>query len=307
MYLFSFFCQAGGGVSWNKTINLRKSCKSVIKIYKNYIYFTIFYYVLWLLTNLTFKRYDLNLSGFIQNLFLNLLFKGKGLRHLELVIGSMWFMPVYIIVILFIPSMLFLFMQKSKHPLDNSLKVLLMAMAAALFYVWDNKLFIEVAFYSCFFLIGMISCNSSAITRKHYIGSLSVIAAILLGSRYLFSINILTMQNLKFPPTFTYLAYSFISVVTALYFKNIQVREHNIFAIIGRNALLFYFSQGLSGSIIIPIANRLHMIWYLKLLICFSINLLCCIFIVLILKSYFLIIEKIQSKILIPGGKTIDS
>lgn len=102
-------------------------------------------------------------------------------------------------------------------------------------------------------------------------------------------LDISVMQNNKFPPNIIYLFYSFITVFVALWLKeklkNISV--NNFFARVGRSAILFYFCQGISSSLLFWIAPKMQMMWWIKLPIAFCINLFLAIMFVWILQQFF--------------------
>lgn len=265
--------------------------KSVFHIYKRYVYFTVLYYVIWSVCNLSMHFSEWSVRSVTKNLFLNFLFCGQSLPYLDVLIPSMWFMPVYIIVLLLISYLLSLDLKKDSSIGNLNVKKLFAVMSFLLLFFWNKDLFLKSIFYGLFFLIGYISSEWNAITTKYYLLILSSIVVILLGCRYLFSVNIYIMEDLKFPPTFSYLAYSMISVVTALYIKSVNIKENFILAKIGKNALLFYFSQGISSSFIIYIADYMLSAWPYKMVMCFAVNLISCIMVVIMLKLFFYIVD----------------
>lgn len=70
-----------------------------------------------------------------------------------------------------------------------------------------------------------------------------------------------------------------------------EISADNVFCRIGRSAILFYFCQGISSSLLSFIVPKITMGWGIKLLIAFVINLTGTVIFVIML-SWFLRFEK---------------
>lgn len=100
--------------------------------------------------------------------------------------------------------------------------------------------------------------------------------------RYFYKIN-----KQKFPPKLPYIIWSSLSIVTLFVLHNrLKINKYYFVNYIGKNAIFYYFSQGISSSfiyfIIIPLLGTTH--WTLLLAIIFTINILLSIGIAEILK-----------------------
>ena len=84
------------------------------------------------------------------------------------------------------------------------------------------------------------------------------------------------IQTYKSGSDIRYLLYSCFSLLIVFFMKDrLKINFKNIFAFIGRNALLFYFAQGISSSILYLILPKITInIWFVKLIVMFIINVL---------------------------------
>lgn len=93
----------------------------------------------------------------------------------------------------------------------------------------------------------------------------------------------------KFPPKLPYIIWISFGVITffALY-NRLKINKKNLFTFIGENAIFFYFSQGISSTLIYFLVDALksHMEWYFLLPISFIINVILAISIAILLKKY---------------------
>ncbi len=85
----------------------------------------------------------------------------------------------------------------------------------------------------------------------------------------------LKMNKNKFPPKLLYIFWSSFSLITlfALY-NRLKINKENFFTYVGRNAIFFYFAQGMSSSLIYFIVIYLEdsLPWYILMLVIYAIN-----------------------------------
>lgn len=95
------------------------------------------------------------------------------------------------------------------------------------------------------------------------------------------------MQNNKFPPNIVYLVYSMITILIAIYCKSFYHNRVCFINYIGKNAIWYYYSQGISSSLLFYCVPMVNVGWILKLLIMFILNLLMVIIIAEIFKRAY--------------------
>lgn len=91
----------------------------------------------------------------------------------------------------------------------------------------------------------------------------------------------------KFPPRLPYIVWSFLSLLLVFVFYNrLKINQENFITFIGKNAIFFYFAQGLSSSLVYfivhPFKEDLH--WFLLMVSIFIINAIMAFFFAKLLK-----------------------
>lgn len=128
----------------------------------------------------------------------------------------------------------------------------------------NNFLFFDnyISFYSLIYLLGYILHNYQLKDLKQLLLLEGINFFIMILVFLAFNIGIKDIQNIKFPPALPYLFFSAISLLLFWYLKDhLKIKENNKINYIGKNAIFYYFSQGISSSFIyylykyIPFAN----------------------------------------------------
>ncbi|ALR32237.1 acyltransferase [Chryseobacterium sp. IHB B 17019] len=134
-----------------------------------------------------------------------------------------------------------------------------------------------VAFYLCIFLIAN-KMRGKKIPTKIIPVLYGVVAAALIwmfwyyGNEIFYKIN----RN-KFPPKIPYIIWSLFSLVTLFVFYNrLKITKENFITYIGKNAIFFYFAQGISSSLIYFLVAPLkdNMPWWLLMVLIYAFNIL---------------------------------
>lgn len=155
-------------------------------------------------------------------------------------------------------------------------------------------------FYGCFFLIGYCTSDVALNCRKSVICWMAL-AMILAFCYFVLKINVRDMQSLKFPPSFCYMVYSFFFIILSLFIKhvrnsnvtlyplflNVVKKDNNYLIYVGRNALLFYFCQGISSSFLFILVKHFDVAWYFKLPMCFLVNVVMTFALVIVLNKFY--------------------
>jgi len=286
-----FFFLSGWAFSY--VCSFAKSIVSLLDIYKKYVIFLVFYIIiLFNIGEMTGNYRGMTLHNFYANLF----FLKSETTLLPTVMGSIWFMPVYFTVVpigSFVLSRIWQSANEDKKIFQRHCILLLFIIIMGLLYNYKGGNFFYLSrnclFYLFFYLLGLV-CNNIHINRFAWVAVLiffDLAVMKLLGVYW--SIDISIIQNMKFPPNIIYLLYSLNFVVFALWLKTklSNVSVNNVLCRIGRSALLFYFCQGISSSLLYFICPKLQMEWFIKLPIAFVCNIFMCFILVSFLHKIY--------------------
>lgn len=194
--------------------------------------------------------------------------------------GSMWFIPVFVVVRLI--SLLLCDVYET-HSFFAYILIFI-CIIAILFIDLSGYRFLGVGLdyivvYGTFFNIGYIWF----VNKKNVLFLTILVFTFLMLFHFTRSEDlILNLQLFKFPPKPEYFIFSLLSLLLCMFLYGRFYSELLIF--FGKNALLFYFCQGVSSSLIYYIVPHLSIYWVLKLLVIFFVNLLISILLVLLIK-----------------------
>lgn len=85
------------------------------------------------------------------------------------------------------------------------------------------------------------------------------------------------MNKAKFPPKLLYIFWSSFSLVTLFVLYNrLKISKESFITYIGKNAIFFYFAQGISSSLVyfIVVGLKDKMQWWILMIIIYLINIL---------------------------------
>lgn len=267
-----FFYLSGWGSSFHKS-DIVKTCKGLGKIWLQYICFisciALFCHASrWLPHEFAGV---LDLRDLVNNYFFNCSIPG-----FPVVAGSIWFMPVYFSVIL-INTIIMAVIQKSTRTEEfcflymNLLAICFLWISYVPYYLaaLNEKQFL---FYSFFWMLGY-----NRVGKTKSVGRLAVALGITACGfcvcSYLLNIPLYDIQSAKFPPTVKYAFASMVVILISKYFEG-KLRKCNMLVVhIGRNAIYYYFGQGVGSSLIYYAIDWLDISnWFLKWIITFLIN-----------------------------------
>ncbi|WBX99768.1 acyltransferase family protein [Chryseobacterium gambrini] len=134
-----------------------------------------------------------------------------------------------------------------------------------------------VAFYMTIFLIGNRMKGKKIPDRMIPVlyGLVAVALAGLFGfygQEIFYKIN----KN-KFPPQIPYIIWTFFSLVTLFVFYNrLKITKENVVTYIGKNAIFFYFAQGISSSLVyfLVVPMKGNMPWWILMILIYGINII---------------------------------
>lgn len=191
------------------------------------------------------------------------------------VMGSFWYLKVYFILTVFGVLILRFFPKHIKWFTFLCLGLTLMFNILPSYYPSGQVGY--VAFYLGLFLVAH-QMKGKQIPKKwipFLYGVLTVILVILFwnfGKDYF-----MRMNKAKFPPKLLYIFWSSFSLLTLFVLYNrLKITKNNFITYIGKNAIFYYFAQGMSSSlvyfIVVPLKEKL--IWWVLMILIFCINLI---------------------------------
>lgn len=202
------------------------------------------------------------------------------------VMGSFWYLKVYyiltvlgVLILRFFPKHINWFI---------GLCIALTLIFNVLPWLYPTGQVGYVAFYLAVFLIANKMRGKKIPTKM--IPLLYAIVAVLLtwmfwhyGSDIFYKIN----KN-KFPPKAPYIIWTLFSLVTLFVFYNrLKITKENFITYIGKNAIFFYFAQGISSSLVYFLVVYLNekMPWWILMILIYVINIILATMIAKILKK----------------------
>lgn len=282
---FFFFLS---GWAFTYTRSFTKSIQTLFLTYVKYVFFLVFYILcLFAVAGLTGLERGMTVKNFLGDLF----FLRLETTSLPVVMSSMWFLPVYFWVVPIGSVLLRRLKQIAREEQENErglYHILLFVVFAGLLYIYLSGMripfFQRILFHLFFFLLGAVYKDIQIRRTSNVLLFIALNLLLMKGLGSYFGWDISqSMQQMKFPPNIIYLLYSLLSIAVALWGKRYRVSANNIFCRIGRNAIWFYFSQGISSSLLYFIRLPAVLPWYGKLSIMFSINVVLCVILVIAL------------------------
>ncbi len=191
------------------------------------------------------------------------------------VMGSFWYLKVYFILAVFGVLILRFF---PKHVNWFIGLCLVLTLVFNIFpEIYPTGQVGYVAFYLAIFLIAN-RMRGKKIPNKAIPFVYTVVATALIwmfwyyGSEIFYKIN----KN-KFPPKIPYIIWSLFSLTTLFVLYNrLKITKENFVTYIGKNAIFFYFAQGISSSLVyfIVVALKENTPWWILMILIYIINII---------------------------------
>lgn len=235
------------GISFNYVNSVLKNLKGLIIQWRKWLYFLVFYIIILLI--FFYEQFN------AKDIFSWIAYVFPNDNSIAVVGGSIWFMIMYIKVTIFCSIIICCVNYFYKKDI---LKILIL-ISGFLFFVFlycstgKSLLFFDsyLAFYSLIYFLGYILHNYKIKDLKQLIILESANFVILLIVFLCLDLGINDIQNIKFPPSAPYLPLSLISILLFWYLKdNLHIKANNKINYIGKNAIFYYFAQGISSSFI---------------------------------------------------------
>lgn len=202
------------------------------------------------------------------------------------VMGSFWYLKVYFILTVFGVLILRFFPRHINWFIGLCIALTLIFNIFPWLYPTGQVGY--VAFYLAIFLIANRMRGKKIPTRIIPV-LYAIVAGLLMwmfwyyGNEIFYKIN----KN-KFPPKIPYIIWTLFSLVTLFVFYNrLKITRENLITYIGRNAIFFYFAQGISSSLVYFIVVSLNekMPWWVLMILIYCINIILAIIIAEVLKK----------------------
>ena len=202
------------------------------------------------------------------------------------VMGSFWYLKTYYVVTI-LGVLVLRFFQKHIYWIIAVCAVLTLVFNFVPNYYPTGQVG-YTAFYLAVFLLAF-QLKGKRLTKNQIFSLLGLLIVSFGVMFWHYSADIFYLINKqKFPPKIPYIVWSFLSLsIVFILYNRLVLTKENLLSFIGKNAIFFYFAQGISSSLvylIIPIfKENLH--WSILMILIFSINVLLAIIFAKILKK----------------------
>lgn len=189
------------------------------------------------------------------------------------VMGSFWYLKVYFILTVFGVLILRFFPKHINWFIGLCIALTLLFNIFPQYYPTGQAGY--VAFYLAVFLVGNRMRGKRISNTMVPVLYVCVAGALLwmfwyYGNEIFYKIN----KN-KFPPQIPYIIWAQFSLVTLFVLYNrLKITRENFITYIGKNAIFFYFAQGISSSLVyfLVVPLKENMPWWLLMMIIYGIN-----------------------------------
>ena len=202
------------------------------------------------------------------------------------VMGSFWYLKVYYIVTVFGVLAIRFFKHHIWWIIAICVTLILIFNLEPSYYPTGQVG--HVAFYLAVFLLAF-ELKGKVLSQKQIIGGGAfVLLSLGLMFGYYGKEIFYLMNKQKFPPKIPYIVWSFLSLfLVFVFYQRYRVEKESMITFIGKNAIFFYFAQGISSSLIyflvIPLKDQIH--WAILLGGIFVINIFLAILLAKIIKK----------------------
>ena len=255
------------GMTFNFSNDFFKSIKGLCKIWFKWLTFLIIYFVIILCFD--FKHFSL--SAIIKAIFFN--FNAQDI--LFVVNGSLWFIFMFFIVSI-IGNLIICLYNKYFKDLSNFKYILVITFLLYGMTLYKND-FMFLSFvnlmYLFIYLLGYYLYHFHFKSVKHFLITIFTLLVIFILLINFNEYGFLDMQVAKGMAHINYFVYSLFSILTVTFLKDVINIKENILNFIGKNALAFYFCQGIGSSLIYKIYPYItELPGAIRLILMFGIN-----------------------------------
>lgn len=235
----------------NLSTSIQKSLRQFIRIYSQYIIISFLIYLIFLLISFVLHlNTNINLiSSIISTLQVNP--SGLVWGNISVYRGSLWYLQNYLALLPFVAISAYLLSFRKWQILTVLSPLVIYSLSVLLlrYYPKLPDIILSLFFYLFIYLLGTIyKIKEQNIRTKYLIASLAISVALVCIVFYVDDYKLL-IQKHKFPPTFSYLAYSLIQIHTFIILKRLwkyqgQGYVYTFFEWCGKNVFYIYLFQG---------------------------------------------------------------
>ncbi|SRR5690606_18851697 len=202
------------------------------------------------------------------------------------VMGSFWYLKVYFIMTVF-GVLILKFFPKHVHWFIGICLALILLFHFFPHYYPSGQVGYIVVYLGVFLVANTL--KGKKVPTKTIPFIYAGIALLLIGMFWNYGNDIFyRMNKQKFPPKIPYVIWSLFSLATLFVLYNrLKIRKDNFINYIGRNAIFYYFAQGMSSSliyfIVVPLQEKMH--WGVLLIFIFAVNIILAILLAEFLKK----------------------
>lgn len=255
------------GMTFNFSNNFFKSIKGLCKIWFKWLLFLILYFAIILL----FDYSHFNLSTIIRAMF----FSFDGNDILFVVRGSLWFIFMFFVVSV-IGNLIICLYNKYFKGLNNFKYVLIIVfMFYGMSLYNSNFQFLSPInlMHLFIYLLGYYLYHFQFKNTKQFLIIMAILFILFLVLSIFNGYDFLNMQEAKGAAHINYFVYSLFSILIVTLLKDTICVKNNIFTFVGKNALMFYFCQGIGSSLIYKVyPSIIEFPGVIKLILMFGLN-----------------------------------
>ena len=283
------------GISFSYSSSVSKNIKGLINQWKKWCYFLILYVLLLYI----FYRGTFSFRDVLKWIF----YYFPKDPAIKVVPGSIWFMIMYIKTTLLCTIIISLnnyFIKAQDARVKNLVNIILLLLIIFGYTASSNSSFLilssEVSFYAIVYLIGYLASNYKINLKQTITYSLTNLILLLLVFQ-ISKLSINNLQDIKFPPSIPYIFVSAFQIIIFWYLKDyLKIKKTNIINYVGRNAIFYYFAQGISSSFLYAVYGHIsslniYMIFIIMLIINIALASIIAIFLE---KSYTYLTSKLK-------------
>lgn len=191
------------------------------------------------------------------------------------VMGSFWYLKVYFILTVFGVLILRFFPKHINWFIGICIALTLLFNIFPWFYPTGQVGY--VAFYMAIFLIAN-RMRGKKVPTKMIPVLYGIVAAALAWMFWYYGTEIFYQINKnKFPPKIPYIIWTLFSLTTLFVFYNrLKITKESFITYIGKNAIFFYFAQGISSSLVyfLVVPFKENMPWWILMVLIYAINII---------------------------------
>lgn len=191
------------------------------------------------------------------------------------VMGSFWYLKVYYVLTVFGVLILSFFPKHINWFIGLCIALTLLFNISPEYYPTGQVGYI--AFYLTIFLVGH-KMRGKKIPAKAIPVMYTLVGAALIWLFWYYGDDIFYRINKnKFPPKIPYIIWSLFSLVTLFVLYNrLKITKETFITYIGKNAIFFYFAQGISSSLVyfLVVPLKENMPWWILMIITYIINII---------------------------------